>query len=153
MNEGKKVITKNPQETRELAKMLISEWLKINKRKSSNWLLCLSGELGGGKTTFTQALARELGIKGVIGSPTFLIMKKYQPAKKINKKYTLYHFDCYRLNSGQEVLDLGWEEIIKGENNIIVVEWPEKIEDVLPKKRLNIKFKMISEKTREIILS
>lgn len=153
MNEGKKVITESPKETGELARMLISEWLKINKNKNSNWLLCLSGELGGGKTTFAQALARELGVKGVISSPTFLIMKKYKPAKKINKKYTMYHFDCYRINGGQEVLDLGWEEIIKGENNIIIVEWPEKIEKILPRNRLNVKFEVVGEESRKIKLS
>lgn len=153
MNETKKVITKSPKETRELAKMLLCEWLEFNESKNSNWLLCLSGELGGGKTTFAQALVKELGIKGVASSPTFLIMKKYKPSKKINKKYTIYHFDCYRINSGREILDLGWEEIITGENNIIIVEWPEKIEKILPQNRLDIKFELISEKSREITFS
>lgn len=150
MSKEKKIITKSPKETRELARMLISEWLKINKKKNSNWLLCLYGQLGGGKTTFAQALAKELGVKGVISSPTFLIMKKYKPVKKINKKYTLYHFDCYRIGSGKEIFDLGWEEIVMGENNIIIVEWPEKIEEVLPKNRLNLKFELIDENIRRI---
>ncbi len=153
MSEEKKIITKSPKETGELARMLISEWLKINKNKNSNWLLCLSGELGGGKTTFAQALARELGVKGVISSPTFLIMKKYKPVKKINKKYTLYHFDCYRIGSGKEIFDLGWEEIVMGENNIIIVEWPERIKEILPKNSLNLKFEVTGERSRKIILS
>ena len=151
------IITKNPEETKEFAKTLIDEWLKINKNKNSSWLVCLYGDLGGGKTTFTQGLAEELKIKETVNSPTFLIMKKYRrrhseisPSSTNNKKYTLYHFDCYRISNHQEILDLGWEEIIIGENNIIVIEWPEKIKDILPKKRLDIEFKFVDKNTRKI---
>ena len=83
--------------------------LKINKTKNSNWLICLYGNLGSGKTTFVQGLAEELRIKEIVNSPTFLIMKKYNSSKKTNKKYTLYHFDCYRISDYKEILDLGLE--------------------------------------------
>jgi len=139
------ITTNNPEDTKEFAKALLKEWMQINKTKHSNWLVCLYGDLGAGKTTFVQGLAEELGIKEVVNSPTFLIMKKYN-----SKKNTLYHFDCYRISDYQEILDLGWEEIIGGENNIIVIEWPEKIEKILPKKRLEIKFEFIDETTRRL---
>lgn len=162
------IITKNPEETKEFAKVLVGEWLKINKSKNSNWLVCLYGDLGGGKTTFVQGLAEELGIDETVNSPTFLIMKKYifssqknissnhkrtnacLPSLAKNKKYALYHFDCYRIANYKDILDLGWGEIMNGENNIIAVEWPEKIEKILPKKRLNLRFEFLDENRRRI---
>ncbi|MBW6440710.1 tRNA (adenosine(37)-N6)-threonylcarbamoyltransferase complex ATPase subunit type 1 TsaE [Patescibacteria group bacterium] len=150
MNQ-KEIVTKNGQETKELARILCSQWLEINKSKNSNWLVCLYGDLGGGKTTFSQGIGEELGVKEIVNSPTFLIMKKYLSARKANKKYTLYHFDCYRISDAQEILDLGWEDIINGENNIILVEWPERIEKILPKTRLNLKFEVIGEDERKIV--
>lgn len=144
------IITKNFKETKEFAKLLLQGWTEVNKTKNSNWLVCLSGDLGGGKTTFTQGLAEEFGVKEIVNSPTFLIMKKYYSSKKDNKKYTFYHFDCYRLSGYQDVLALGWDDIMKGENNIIIVEWPEKIEEILPEKRLNLKFEFVNENTRKI---
>ena len=134
-----KIITKSSQETKAFAKKIVREYLKLNK--SNNLVICLYGDLGGGKTTFTQGIAEELGITETVNSPTFLIMKKYN---------SLYHFDCYRISDYQEILDLGWEEIISGENKIIVIEWPEKIEKILPKERLEIKFEFVDENTRKI---
>jgi len=147
----KTILSKDPKDTQELAKILLCDWLTFNEKKNSSWLVCLSGELGSGKTYFAKSLAKELGVKGMVNSPTFLIMKKYISGN--NKKYALYHFDCYRISDPKEVLDLGWEEILNGENNIIVVEWPEKIEKILPGKRLNISFKITGESSREIKFS
>lgn len=149
MNENQ-IVTTSPKETKKLARTLAKEWLNFNKNKNSNWLVCLYGDLGGGKTTFVKGVAEELGIKETVNSPTFLIMRKYVFLKKTNKKYSLYHFDCYRISNYGEILNLGWEEIIGGENNIIAVEWPEKIKDILPKNKLNIKFEFIGENSRVI---
>ncbi|MCK5332268.1 tRNA (adenosine(37)-N6)-threonylcarbamoyltransferase complex ATPase subunit type 1 TsaE [Candidatus Parcubacteria bacterium] len=147
----KEITTNSSAETKEFAEMLCAQWLEINQRQNSNWLVCLYGDLGGGKTTFSQGVAEELGVKGVVSSPTFLIMKKYLSEKKVNKKYTLYHFDCYRISDAQEILNLGWDDIIEGENNIILVEWPERIEKILPKLRLNLKFEVVGEGARKIV--
>lgn len=144
------IITTNPEETKRIAGALLKEWLNLNKSKNSNWLVCLYGDLGGGKTTFVKGMAEELGVKETVNSPTFLIMRKYVSSKKANKKYYLHHFDCYRISDCKEILDLGWEEIMGGENNIIVIEWPEKIEGILPKNRLNIRFEFIDENSRKI---
>jgi len=142
------ITTKGSEETKNFAKETLRELLRLNENK--NYIICLHGDLGAGKTTFVQGLAKELEIKETINSPTFLIMKKYSSIKK-NKKYILYHFDCYRISDHQEILDLGWEEIINGENNIIVIEWPEKIKKILPGERLDVKFEFIDENTRKIV--
>ena len=151
----KQIITKSSKETKKFAGKLIRELLKSSKNK--NLVICLEGNLGGGKTTFVQGLAEGLGIKETVNSPTFLIMKKYTaPDRKQtntrlpSKKYNLYHFDCYRISNYQEILDLGFEEIISSKNNIIAIEWPEKIKKILPKERINIKFEFVDEKTRRI---
>ncbi len=158
----KNKITKNSQETKVFAKKLLGELLKLNMNKNSNLVICLEGNLGGGKTTFVQGLAEGLGIKEIVNSPTFLIMKKYTAVKSRTEKcnslqrgesermLNLYHFDCYRISGYQEILDLGFEEIISGKNNIIAIEWPEKIKEILPKERINIKFEFVDEKTRRI---
>ena len=159
----KQIITKSSRETKDVAKKLIEEWLESNENKNLNLVICLEGNLGGGKTTFVQGLAEGLGVKEMVNSPTFLIMKKYIASGQRkrtnaysslleNKKYNLYHFDCYRISNYQEILDLGFEEIISGKNNIIVIEWPEKIKEILPKERINIKFEFMDEKTRKIAI-
>lgn len=146
--KSRTILSKKLRDTRELAKILLGGWLEANKKKNSNWLICLSGELGSGKTAFAKSLARELGVSRIVSSPTFVIMKRYEPGR--NKKYTLYHFDCYRISDAREVLDLGFEEILHGENNIIIIEWPENIEGILPKKRLNLRFEVVDESVRRI---
>ncbi len=150
--EKREIITNNSEETKWLARELLHDWIKENKDNDSNWIICLYGNLGGGKTTFTQGLAETLGVNDIVNSPTFVIMKKYNSEVMENKKYSLYHFDCYRISDQKEILNLGWEEILNGKNNIVAIEWPEKIEEILPKERLNIKFEFINEKTRKIIM-
>lgn len=149
--KSKTILLENLKDTKALAKILLSGWLEENKKKNSNWLICLSGELGSGKTVFTKSFAKELGVEGIVNSPTFVIMKKYSSKK--HKKYSLYHFDCYRISKPKEVLGLGFEEILHGENNIIIIEWPEKIREILPKKRLNIKFEVTGINSRSVKIS
>lgn len=103
----------------------------------------LSGELGVGKTTFMKAFAEALGIEDTIQSPTFVIMKKFSlkgASKKAQEENfqlstfnfaTLIHIDAYRLDKGEELLKLGWKEIVEDEDNIICIEWPERVLDLL----------------------
>ena len=159
----KQIITKSSEGTKKFARELIRELLKLGKKKRSGCVICLEGNLGGGKTTFVQGLAEGLGIKETVNSPTFLIMKKYTSLNRKRtsicspsletKKYNLYHFDCYRISSYQEILDLGFEEIISDKNNIIAIEWSGKIKEILPAERVDIKFEFVDEKTRKINLS
>ncbi|CAM3424079.1 MULTISPECIES: tRNA (adenosine(37)-N6)-threonylcarbamoyltransferase complex ATPase subunit type 1 TsaE [Brevibacillus] len=102
-------------------------------------LLALEGDLGAGKTTFTQGLARGLGVRSVVNSPTFTIIKEYQGS------LPLYHMDVYRV--GDDVDSLGLDDYFFGEG-ICVVEWASLIEDVLPPERLTIYLRRISDEQR-----
>lgn len=90
----------------------------------------LYGDLGAGKTTFVQTLAKRLGITEHVTSPTFVIQKVY--ALKRGKYSHLIHIDAYRLESSSELRALGWDELLKDPHNLIVVEWANLIEDILP---------------------
>lgn len=109
-------------------------------------LVVLTGNLGAGKTTFVQALARELGVKEVVQSPTYVLMKSYPlelsgPASQINNKFTkLVHIDAYRLESPEEFDALRPEEFLHDPQALVVVEWPERLSGKLPKPDMTIKF-------------
>jgi tRNA threonylcarbamoyladenosine biosynthesis protein TsaE len=108
----------------------------------------LYGELGSGKTTFMKYLAESLGVKETIQSPTFVIMKIYglEAADGLKK---LIHIDAYRIEDAKELLVLGWENIVSDPQNIICIEWPEKISGILPE-HTKIYFEHVSEKERNI---
>ena len=110
-------------------------------------VLALSGELGSGKTCFTGGLARGLGVseKYQITSPTFTLINEY-PAR-----YKLYHFDVYRLNSYSEFEDLGYEEYFSAKG-IVVIEWAEKIVQVLPENTIFMQFEYLDEDKRRIVI-
>ena len=105
--------------------------------------ITLEGDLGAGKTTFTQAFAKGLGITRTVNSPTFTIMKQY------NGRLPLNHLDVYRLEDSDE--DLGWEEIFYGDA-VTVVEWAHLIERDLPNERLAIEIRRVDENARVITL-
>lgn len=111
-------------------------------------VLALRGDLGAGKTTFTQALASELGVEENVTSPTFVIMKIYD---LLGKKFTrLIHIDAYRFGSADELDALNFTDFLKDPKNLIVIEWPEKVAGKLPPETIYIDFKFISEAAREI---
>ncbi|HEY4517000.1 MAG TPA: tRNA (adenosine(37)-N6)-threonylcarbamoyltransferase complex ATPase subunit type 1 TsaE [Candidatus Paceibacterota bacterium] len=93
-------------------------------------VVALSGELGAGKTTFAQALARALGVEETVNSPTFVIEKIY--ALSHQKWQRLIHIDAYRLKSAEELRALGWERMVADKNNLIVIEWPENVAGAIP---------------------
>lgn len=140
--EIKKIITKNAGETMALGKKLAKEIGEVR-------IICLNGELGAGKTTFSQGFLRSLGIKGALTSPTFVVMKQYLLGKNIFNLKNIYHLDTYRVES-EDVINLGWKEIVENKNNIILVEWPEKIEKIIPDKSLWLDFKWLDKDKREI---
>lgn len=111
----------------------------------------LSGELGSGKTTFTQNFAKALGIKGRVTSPTFVILKRYV-LRDTRYKY-LIHIDAYRIKNPKEIFDLGWDDLISDPKNIILIEWAENIKKIFPKNYFWLKFRHIDEKRRAIDIS
>lgn len=153
----KKFITKSAFGTKKLGREAAQDFCP---RKSAI-ILGLKGDLGAGKTTFAQGFAKGLGIKDKILSPTFVILKKF----KISKKFpacnppragsmagwqNFFHIDCYRIENPKEILDLGFKEIISDPENIILIEWPEKVKSILPKSAMFLNFKFVNMNTREI---
>ncbi|TSC82892.1 MAG: UPF0079 ATP-binding protein [Parcubacteria group bacterium Gr01-1014_20] len=132
--------------------------LKVVGRKRAI-ILALKGDLGSGKTTFVQGFLRGLGVKKRVNSPTFVLMKRFTlPAsvktssgKHGSRFKNAYHLDCYRIKKPKELMDLGLREILADPENVVLVEWPEKIQRFLPRttKRLafghgqNIKIRVI----------
>lgn len=145
-----KEITTSYKQTQKLGEDLAK---KITKERPQDRaiVLGLHGNLGGGKTTFLQGFARGLGVKEKILSPTFVILKHFKITK--NSKFTdFYHIDCYRLKNHKDILELDFKKIISNPENIVAVEWPEKIKKVLPKGTVKINFEFIDETKREIIV-
>lgn len=113
-------------------------------------LILLKGELGAGKTTFAQGILSALEAEGPFTSPTFVIMKKYDLEDKDFD--SVYHFDCYRVGSN-DVSELGWKEIINNPKNLVLLEWPERIFDIIPQKHLLIEIEMLDKTRRHIKIS
>lgn len=111
-------------------------------------IVTLQGDLGSGKTTFTQGLGKALGITKPITSPTFLLVKTYTidrgPIKRLN------HVDLYRIEKESEISGLGLQEMLAEEGAITVIEWPEKMGSLLPEKKIALEFEYIDEHTRKI---
>ena len=140
-----RVVSKSLIETTGAAKVLLSQ---LEPSKTRATILGLVGDLGSGKTTFTQALARELGVEENVTSPTFVI-EKFYPLK--HKKWQrLVHIDAYRLNKPEELAHLRFQELLDDPGTLIVIEWAEKVEGLLPADYHRINFKFINEDTREI---
>lgn len=112
-------------------------------------IISLYGNLGSGKTTFTKALASSLGVSETVTSPTFVIEKIYKLPKDA-KFQQLIHIDTYRLEKADELGILGFDKIKSDPKNLIIIEWPEKVEDLLPKNYHKIYFEFIDDTTRKI---
>ncbi|MCX6702356.1 MAG: tRNA (adenosine(37)-N6)-threonylcarbamoyltransferase complex ATPase subunit type 1 TsaE [Candidatus Wolfebacteria bacterium] len=125
------------KESKKLAEELAD---KLSKKASikNALVLALSGDLGSGKTTFTQNFLRHLGVKQKITSPTFVLLKRY-------KIYDLrfknaYHVDAYRIKNPKEMDVLGFKEILKNPRNVVLIEWAENIKKILPRNTIWLKF-------------
>lgn len=156
-------LSKNLKETEKLAQNFLQ---MLFPRDFQAKVVCLKGELGAGKTTFVQAVAKSLGIKERVTSPTFVIQKtynlpRYHPASSgsygaqqlttYNKQFKkLIHIDAYRLNSGEDLKTLGWQELIEDPETLIFIEWPENVSEVIPSKTVIIEFKVKEKDQREI---
>ena len=124
------------------------------KRRLGATLITLSGELGAGKTAFVKAVARALGVEEVITSPTFVLEKIYLLSPELggrtSKFARLVHIDAYRLSKGSDLAPLGFDELMQNSENLILLEWPERVADALPGVARHISFKMLPDGSREI---
>lgn len=101
-------------------------------------IVCLEGDLGAGKTTFTQAVAAELKVSGIVTSPTFCIVGEHRST--VNDDIFLVHMDLYRLGSEDDVLAIGWEDYL-AQGAILMVEWPERAGSLIPQNTKRIIFR------------
>lgn len=105
------------------------------------------GDMGAGKTTLIKSICKELGVQEVVSSPTFSIVNEYEANGR-----TIYHFDFYRIKNLQEAFDIGYEEYFYSEH-ICLIEWPEKIEELLPDHYVKIVIHTLDENTRRLSIS
>jgi tRNA threonylcarbamoyladenosine biosynthesis protein TsaE len=112
-------------------------------------VLALQGDLGAGKTTFTQGFFRGLGIRRRAVSPTFVIMRRYRTHNSRFKN--VYHFDAYRLSKAEDLEVLEVDDILSNPKNIVLVEWPERIKRILPKRGIWLKFQYGSKENERTI--
>lgn len=124
-------------ETKKLGARLAREVLK-QKPKKEALVLGLDGNLGAGKTTFTQGFVGGLGVKSRVLSPTFIMMRRFAIKKRHFKN--LYHVDCYRVKKPEELSVLGLRELFKDPQNIVLIEWPDRIKKLLPGRAMKINF-------------
>lgn len=139
-----KILTHSLEETQSLVK----KWLdSLNPTLDQALVVGLYGNLGSGKTAFTQCVAKELGIKVPVTSPTFVIQKIYETNHPSFKR--LIHIDAYRLKNERELQDLNFEEIVNNRNNLIIIEWPENVKEILPSDHIKIYCEFVDENTRQ----
>lgn len=144
--------TVSSRETKKLAASLAKEILTARLKNSRAVIIALSGDLGAGKTTFVQGFMKGAGIKRKITSPTFIIIKNYELRIKNYGDYKrIYHIDCYRIHRPKELLNLGIKEIFNSSQNIVLIEWPERLKNYLPKNVIRIKFQYGEKENERII--
>lgn len=137
----KQYISRSAVETKEIAASLSQE-------VTQGRIISLSGNLGAGKTVFVQGFAQGLGIKEKIISPTFVLIRQHKTPKA---GIILYHIDLYRIENSEDFKLIGLEEILSNPNNIILIEWAEKIDNLLPKNTLKIKIEKREDNNARLI--
>ena len=110
-------------------------------------IFSFEGEMGAGKTTFIKAICKYLGVEDLVSSPTFSLVNEYEA-----HKVPIYHFDFYRINDLSEVYDIGYEEYFYS-GHICLIEWPEKIQTLLPPGRINVQISLVDPERRTLVFS
>jgi len=138
----KNFITISSLQTKKLGELLAQELC-------GSEIICLSGDLGAGKTTFTQGLLKGLKIKGPYTSPTFAILKEYKIPKHPKSPSRIFHIDAYRIGA-KDLQELGFKDFAGKPGTITIIEWPEKVKKIIPKNSVWIYFEWIDEKQRKV---
>ena len=164
-------LTTKSSQTKRLGEKLAQKILRVQLTPGLDWpgvkreravIIGLVGDLGGGKTTFLQGFAKGLGIKQKILSPTFVIMRRFQisslsrpSAEAVSgagKFQDFYHIDCYRIQNPKDILSLGFKEIISDPQNIVAIEWADRVRKIVPKGTIWINFEFVDKNIRKILL-
>jgi tRNA threonylcarbamoyladenosine biosynthesis protein TsaE len=124
------VVSRSTNDLSSIAKQIVLD-------SPSNKIMAFVGELGAGKTTLIGNICHYLGVIEYLGSPTFSLVNEYE----LKNSSGIYHFDCFRIQSDEEMLDIGWDEYLQ-QKKWILIEWPEKIENLLPDHFLLVKIKV-----------
>jgi tRNA threonylcarbamoyladenosine biosynthesis protein TsaE len=131
------VFSRSPEHTRRLG-------LRLGKALQSGDVICLQGDLGAGKTTFVQGVAQGWGSMDAVSSPTFIIVNVYRDGKQKQ----LFHMDAYRLDSTSEAEELDLETMLA--EGPLLIEWPERMQSLIPDERLWVQLEYINEEEREM---
>ena len=142
MNTEKKIISRSEAETEAFASALASELPR-------GTVIALEGDLGAGKTVFSRGFARGLGITEPVSSPTYTIVQEYP----LPGGGMLYHLDLYRIDDSRSALAFGVDEFLDDPGSIALVEWPERIADILPAEAVRIEIRHLSDSGREICVT
>ncbi|MBI4268514.1 tRNA (adenosine(37)-N6)-threonylcarbamoyltransferase complex ATPase subunit type 1 TsaE [Candidatus Uhrbacteria bacterium] len=130
------IMTNSDEETQKIGE-------KIAESLKGGEVLALSGDLGAGKTTFTKGLAKGLGVEEIVTSPTFVLMNVYSARRGRITEFT--HIDCYRLEHSSDFSGIGAQEYMNDPDVVVAIEWPERIEKILPKGIMRIFFQVLPE--------
>lgn len=149
-NTYMKLVSKSIIETKNIAHDLVRA-LASARLSGRATVLALAGDLGAGKTALTKAIAHELGVAEDVTSPTFVLEKIYRLPKKMPFEH-LVHIDAYRLEGVHELEAIGWDEALAHHGNLIVIEWPERVDQAIPHTAHTVRLRAVNETTREIII-
>lgn len=138
----KKIISHSPEETVALAK-------KFAATLKGGEVISLEGNLGAGKTVISKGIARGLGITAVVNSPTFVLMKVY-PVRGNKRISTLVHVDAYRLQGHEELLNIGLGDYLGQPDTVVLIEWGDKVREILPRNSQRFLVKHMNETDRLI---
>ena len=127
-----KIIVSSIEQTKQLAEEFAKS-IKVGD------IVLLSGDLGAGKTTFTQFVFKFLGVQGVVNSPTFAVLKTYEAGDLV-----LNHFDAYRINTA-EAIECGFDEVISAREGITFIEWSQNIAELLPSDNIKVNIRLVGE--------
>lgn len=130
----------SPEDTKKIA-------IEIAKKAAPGDVYALSGPMGAGKTAFSKAFCRALGVDETVSSPTFTVLNEYTDGT-----LPIYHFDCYRIEDSEALFEIGFDEYVYGQG-ICLIEWPEIIKDILPLEVILVKIDVLCNNERVITLS
>ena len=121
---------------------------QLGRAATAPLAIAISGELGAGKTTLAQAICRGAGVEDFVTSPTFALVQRYE-----GSRFHVYHLDLYRLNSSRELVNLGWDDVLR-DDALVLIEWPERAEGYLPENALHIEVEHHpSDSTKRLLLA